>query len=118
MTKNHNYYVYISTNPRRTVLYVGVTNDLDRRMSEHAADNAEYKKTFAGKFFCYNLIYYEYYDNIQVAIAREKQIKRWSRIKKEMLIARFNPQWRFLNDPVEIEKGDLPVWYVGFEPLD
>ncbi len=116
--KHHNYYVYITTNPEKTVLYVGVTNDLDRRMEEHLEDNNGAQSTFAGKYFCYNLIYYEYYSHIQWAIAREKQIKRMSRAKKEMLIARFNPHWRFLNSAVEIEKGDLPVWIVGEEPWD
>jgi putative endonuclease len=116
--KHHNYYVYITTNPERTVLYIGVTNDLDTRMSQHLEDNNEERKTFAGKYFCYNLIYYEYYSDIEVAIARETQLKKWSRAKKESLIARFNPKWRFLNSATEIEKGDLPQWYVGEEPTD
>jgi putative endonuclease len=69
--RTHNYYVYITTNPAKTVLYTGVTNDLDRRMNEHLADNMNERKTFAGKYFCYNLIYYEYYGLIEWAIARE-----------------------------------------------
>lgn len=116
--KHHNYYVYITTNPERTVLYIGVTNDLDWRMSQHLEDNNVERKTFAGKYFCYNLIYYEYYSDIEVAIARETQLKKWSRGKKEALIARFNPQWRFLNSAAKIEKGDLPVWQIGEEPGD
>lgn len=116
--KHHNYYVYITTNPEKTVLYVGVTNDLDRRMEEHLEDNNGERKTFAGKYFCYYLIYYEYYAHIEWAIAREKQIKGMSRAKKEALIARFNPQWRFLNSATEMEKGDLPTWIVGEEPWD
>jgi putative endonuclease len=91
--KQHNYYVYITTNPKRTVLYTGLTNDLARRMAEHL----ENKSSFVGKYFCYNLIYYEQYTDIRVAIAREKQIKGWTRDKKEVLIAEFNPTWRFLN---------------------
>jgi putative endonuclease len=116
--KFHNYYVYITTNPTKTVLYTGVTNDLDRRMSEHLDDCNGERSTFAGKYFCYNLIYYEYYAQIEWAIAREKQIKRWGRSKKEALIARFNPDWRFLNSIEEITKGDLPVWIIGEEPWD
>ncbi len=116
--QSRNYYIYITTNPEKTVLYTGVTNDLDRRMEEHLADNNESQKTFAGKYFCYNLIYYEYYAHIEWAIAREKQIKGMSRKKKEALIAKFNPQWRFLNSVAEIEKGDLPVWIIGEEPWD
>ncbi len=98
--KQHNYYVYITTNPKRTVLYTGVTNDLVRRMAEHFENNEEHKRSFAGKYFCYNLIYYEHYTDIRVAIAREKQIKGWTRAKKEALIAGFNPTWRFLNKEI------------------
>lgn len=116
--KHHNYYIYITTNPDKTVLYTGVTNDLDRRLEEHFEDNNGPRKTFAGKYFCYNLIYYEYYAQIVWAIAREKQIKGMSRKKKEILISKFNPDWRFLNSPIEIEKGNLPVWIVGEEPWD
>ena len=116
--RHHNYFVYITTNPEKTVLYTGVTNDLERRLEEHHEDNIGLKKTFAGKYFCYNLIYYEYYGHIQWAIGREKQIKGMSRKKKEKLIEKFNPDWRFLNSEVEIEKGNLPVWYVGEEPWD
>ena len=116
--KFHNYYVYITTNPDRTVLYIGVTKDLDIRMEQHLDDNNENPKTFAGKYFCYNLIYYEYYKDVEVAIARETQFKKWSRAKKNALIGRFNPHWRFLNSAAEIEKGDLPIWYVGEEPGD
>ena len=111
--KNHNYYVYILTNPQKTVLYVGVTNDLDRRLQEHLDDHMKDHKSFAGKYFCYYLIYYEWYQYIQAAIAREKEIKGWKRAKKEKLIAAFNPDWRFLNDTEEIAKGDLPIWHVG-----
>lgn len=110
MTKTHNYYVYILTNPKKTVLYTGVTNNLERRLQEHLEDNLGPRKTFAGKYFCYYLIYYEYYTYIVRAIAREKQIKGWTRKKKEALIKNFNPEWRFLNDPAEIEKGNLPQW--------
>ncbi|HEY0055020.1 MAG TPA: GIY-YIG nuclease family protein [Pedobacter sp.] len=58
------------------------------------------KQTFAGKYFCYNLIYWERFQYIEHAIEREKELKNWSRIKKETLINIFNPQWRFLNDDV------------------
>ena len=111
--KFHNYYTYITTNPQRTVLYTGVTNDLDQRLEQHRQASLEQKKTFAGKYHCYNLIYFEYYSDIRVAIAREKEIKGWSRKKKVTLIAIFNPDWRFLNDPAEIAKGDLPQWVIG-----
>jgi putative endonuclease len=86
------YYVYITTNPARTVLYIGVTNNLARRMSEHRA-NRNHKLKFAGKYFCYNLIYYEEFYDIRKAISREKEIKKWRREKKENLINTMNPEW-------------------------
>ena len=113
--KFHNYYVYIVTNPQKTTLYTGVTNDLDRRLSEHLEDSNGLQRTFAGKYQCYNLIYYEYYSHIEWAIAREKQIKKWRREKKVALINFFNPDWRFLNDEKEIKKGNLPVWTLDME---
>ena len=69
--KQHHYYVYIVTNPERTVLYTGVTNNLSQRLTEHWANKGQ-PKTFAGKYYCYNLIYYEYFTYINNAIAREK----------------------------------------------
>lgn len=90
------YFVYILTNPRRTTLYIGVTNNLCRRLGEHF-DNCGKRKTFAGRYYCYKLIYYEQFYSISKAIAREKELKGWSRTKKEILIATINPQWRFLN---------------------
>jgi putative endonuclease len=111
--KQHSYYLYITTNPKKTVLYTGVTNDLERRLQEHLDDHLGERKSFAGKNFCYNLVYYEWYQYIQAAIGREKEIKGWLRAKKEKLIATFNPDWRFLNDPFEIAKGNLPIWCIG-----
>jgi putative endonuclease len=96
---NYNFYVYITTNPTRTVLYTGVTNDLARRLYEHF-ENKGNKNTFAGKFYCYNLIYYEHFTDINQAIAREKEIKKWRREKKDALIATLNPEWKFMNDDV------------------
>ena len=113
--KFHNYYLYITTNPKKTVLYIGVTNDLDRRVEEHQEDCFGARKTFAGKYFCYNLIYYEYYPNIEEAIGREKYLKGLIRKKKEALINFFNPEWRFLSSAAEQEKGSLPVWTLDME---
>ena len=97
----YNYWVYITTNPQKTVLYTGVTNNLERRMSEHCFDNMNERATFAGKYFCYNLIYFEYHRYIDNAIAREKQIKGWTRKKKNALIDSFNADWRFLNHDIQ-----------------
>ena len=90
------YYVYIVTNPKKTVLYIGVTNSLYRRILEHLQNKGN-PKTFAGRYYCYKLIYFESHSNIEHAIAREKQLKGWSRQKKEALIHKFNPEWNTLN---------------------
>jgi len=73
----------------------GVTNDLKVRMRQHF-ENRENKKTFAGKYYCHKLIFYEHYFDINQAIAREKNIKDMSNNKKEELIASKNPYWNFL----------------------
>jgi predicted GIY-YIG superfamily endonuclease len=84
--RHQNYFVYILTNgDRHTVLYIGVTNSLERRASEHSLGRGS---AFARHF--------EAYRDPTSAIAREKQLKRWSRAKKEALIARRNPEWRDL----------------------
>lgn len=87
-----NFFVYITTNPGKTVLYVGITNDLKTRMKQHY-DNRGKKQTFAGSYYCYKLIYYERYGDATMAIEREKEIKDLSREKKEKLIATENPRW-------------------------
>lgn len=87
-----NYFVYITTNPGKTVLYTGVTNDIEVRIKQHY-NNRGKKETFAGKYFCYKLVYYERYHDVNMAIEREKEIKDLSRAKKEELIAQENPKW-------------------------
>jgi len=78
----HNYYVYILTNKTRTVLYTGVTNNLKERLHFHA-NPLPFSKTFTTKYKCFYLIFYEHFFEIEDAIKREKQIKGWSRKKKE-----------------------------------
>jgi len=95
----HNYFVYIITNPNKTVLYIGVTNDLETRLAQHY-ENRGNKKSFAGRYYCYHLLYWERHQFIEHAIEREKEIKKWRRSKKETLINEFNPDWKFLNDEV------------------
>lgn len=95
----HNYFVYLTTNPDKTVLYTGVINDLKRRLFEHQ-ENKGKSNTFAGKFYCYNLLYYERFSNVEHAINRENQIKNWSRKKKEYLINLSNSEWNSLNDEI------------------
>jgi len=92
--RHQNYFVYIFTNgDRHTVLYIGVTNSHERRASEHSLG---FGGAFARQYDAYKLIYFEAYPDPTSAIAREKQLKRWSRTKKEALIARRNPEWRDL----------------------
>ncbi len=91
------YFVYILTNYLKTVLYTGVTNNINRRLREHTEDAKGNKKTFAGKYQCIYLLYYEEYQLASVAIAREKEIKNMARAKKVALIEAVNPEWRFLN---------------------
>ena len=90
------YYVYITTNPSKKVLYTGMTNDLEQRIIEHYLNRGN-SKTFAGKYFCYGLVYWEDFLWVQDAIAREKEIKGWVRKKKLELIKKNNPQLDFLN---------------------
>jgi putative endonuclease len=92
--RHQNYFVYILTNPdRHTVLYIGVTNSLERRASEHSLGRGS---AFARQYNTHKLIYFEAYPDPVSAIAREKQLKRWSRTKKDALIGRRNPEWRDL----------------------
>jgi putative endonuclease len=91
--KIHLYYVYILTNANHTVLYTGVTNDLERRCYEH---KHRVIKGFTHKYNVDKLIYYEIFDFIDLAIFREKQIKGYSRKKKIDLIENFNNEWKEL----------------------
>ncbi len=90
---NHNYYVYILTNRHHTVLYTGVTNNLARRVSEHGH---KIYPGFTSRYSVSILVYYEPFEDVNVAIAREKQIKGGSRQDKISLIERENPEWRDL----------------------
>lgn len=97
---SHNYFVYITCNYAKTVLYTGVTNNIKRRLSEHELDSTTERKHFTGRYNVIYLVYWERFQYIDKAIRREKQIKGWSRAKKEKLITDFNSDWRFLNNEV------------------
>jgi putative endonuclease len=94
------YYVYIMTNKNKTVLYIGVTNDLQRRLFEHSRGLIE---GFTKRYNCHYLLHYEEFNEINQAIEREKELKKWRREKKESLINQGNPEWFFKND--EVLKG-------------
>ena len=100
------YYIYIITNPGRTTLYIGMTSNLGRRLQEHQKNKGN-PETFAGRYYCYNLIYYEVYKTPTEAIEREKELKKWSWKKKEALINAVNPDWNFLNYTDDFRVGRL-----------
>ena len=87
-------YVYILTNYNKTVLYTGVTNNLQRRLYENRIGIND---SFTKRYHVYYLVYYETISNIKDAIHREKSIKGFSRNKKEVLINSINPEWKDLS---------------------
>ncbi len=91
----HTYYVYILTNKAKSVLYIGVTNNLKIRLQQHS-ENLN-PNSFTSKYNVYFLLYYEKFTWIQLAIAREKELKGWKRDKKIELIKITNPDLNFLN---------------------
>jgi putative endonuclease len=93
VARDYNFYVYIVTNAHDSVLYVGMTNDLARRIIEHRTGETP---EFTADYRCRKLVYYEHCTEVQDAIAREKQLKKWSRAKKVALIAPLNPRWKDL----------------------
>ena len=91
------YYIYIMTNQRNTVLYTGVTNDLKRRCFEHREKLVE---GFTSRYNITKLVYYEVCQDVVAAIGREKQIKGGSRAKKVALVNNMNPGWKELYDEI------------------
>ncbi len=86
-----NYYVYMMSNRHKTVLYVGITNDLPKRVFEHK--NHLDKKSFTARYNTDILVYFEDFSDPYHAIEREKQIKGWNRKRKERLVESKNPNW-------------------------
>ena len=83
-----------------SALYIGVTNNLARRVVEHKCNEGG---TFTGKYKCHKLVYYEVFQDIIQAIAREKQLKNWHREWKNKLISEMNPEWKDLSEELYIE---------------
>ena len=92
MTKT--YYVYLLTNWNNKVMYVGVSNNLERRLYEH---KNKLVKGFTEKYNVNKLVYFEETEDVTAAIAREKEIKKWRREKKNQLVNRMNPNWEDLS---------------------
>ncbi|MCP4364351.1 MAG: GIY-YIG nuclease family protein [Planctomycetes bacterium] len=89
----HSYYVYILASKRNGTLYIGVTNDLIRRIYEHKNDMTE---GFTKRYRIHRLVYYEEFNNVNDAITREKRMKKWKRSWKIELIKSVNSKWRDL----------------------
>ncbi len=89
-----NYYVYILASKRNGTLYIGVTNDLIRRVYEHKEGIAD---GFTKKYNVKNLVYYELHNEIKTAITKEKQMKKWKRAWEIELIEKFNAEWKDLH---------------------
>ena len=93
MSASKTYCVYFMSDPSHAVLYIGATGDLERRVSEHKAHALEgFTKTYDAT----ELVYCESFSNADEAIAREKQLKKWTRAKKNALVYRTNPTWEDL----------------------
>ena len=94
MSKDRHFYVYLLTNWNNKVMYVGVTNDLQRRLYEH---KNKLVKVFTEKYNVDKLVYLEETDDVISALAREKEIKKWRREKKNNLVISVNPEWKDLS---------------------
>ena len=92
------YYVYILTNWNDRVMYIGVTNDLRRRLYEHKEELVD---GFTKDYRVHKLVYFETTSDVKAAIEREKQLKGWRREKKNGLVERLNPTWRDLSEDWE-----------------
>ena len=91
---NRNYFVYILTTENNKVMYVGVTNNLQRRLYEHQQEIAD---SFTKRYHIHKLVYFEHTYDVKEAITREKQIKGWTRVKKNDLVESMNPEWKDLS---------------------
>ena len=95
MIYNKNYYVYILTNWNNKVMYIGVTNNLERRIQEHKSKQIE---GFTKKYNVTKLVYYDTTNDVNEAIAMEKKLKGWKRDRKNSLVESINPEWKDLSE--------------------
>jgi len=89
------YFVYLMTNQHDTVIYTGITSDLEQRVFEH---KTKQYPGFTSKYNCDKLVYFEELDDVDEAIKREKQLKKYRRDWKENLIKKINPEWKDLSE--------------------
>ena len=102
--KQHNYYVYLLTSYDNSVFYVGVTNDLIRRVIEHKIHRND---GFTSQYGVNKLVYFETYSNVEDAIKREKQVKRYKRLWKVNLVNGINAEWDDLSAQIGVTKEML-----------
>lgn len=95
MLQNNQFYIYILTNWNNSVMYIGVTNNLKRRIFEH---KNKLVKGFTERYNVNKLVYFEETPDVYVAIIREKQLKKWRREKKNNLVNSMNPEWNDLSE--------------------
>ena len=95
MSGIRSYYVYLLTNMNNKVMYVGVTNNLERRVYEH---RHKLVKGFTEKYNITKLVYFEETHDVIAALTREKEIKKWRREKKNTLVLSMNPKWKDLSE--------------------
>ncbi len=95
MPRHHQYWVYLVTNKGRTTVYIGMTNNLQRRIFEHRTGKDP--DSFAWRYQCWTLVHFEAFKYVDQAIAREKQLKNWKREWKDRLIEQENPAWSDLS---------------------
>ena len=95
MPRQHQYYVYLLTNRNNKVMYVGMTNDLRRRVYQH---KRKLVPGFTQRYNVDKLVYYESTHDVHAAITREKEIKKWRREKKDSLVNAMNPEWKDLTN--------------------
>ena len=114
MLREYRFYVYMLQSSSRRALYIGMTNNLHRRVFEHKMHRHE---GFTDQYNAVRLVYWERFDDVYKAIAGEKQLKGWRREKKLWLIERFNPGWKnlaadwFENVPAEhVDVPKAPSW--------
>ena len=113
--RDYRFFVYMMNSSSRRTLYTGMTNFLIARVNEHRSQKN--KRSFTSQYRAYRLVYYEEFSDVEACIRREKEIKGWTRAKKNALVAAFNPKWQDLLAQWEEKYGfDFVVQIPAYEP--
>jgi len=110
MPREHHYFVYLLTNWNNKVMYVGMTNNLVRRVYEHKTKAV---KGFTEQYHVHKLVYFEVTSDVHAVIAREKEIKKWRREKKNALVIQANPAWCDLAEDLGLSPSQAGCHSVG-----